>query len=70
MAITIDLSDDESECVLRALTGHINTMTTALRANQSAQLSLAQVERMYADIRTAAVVAGRLPFRPVRLEHA
>lgn len=52
----------------RALTNHISTLTRELRA-QEAQYTPPQIERMYADIRTAATLAGRLPFKPVRMEH-
>lgn len=68
MPTTLDLTDDEADCMRRALTAHISAMTKELRA-QDAEHSPAQMERMYADIRTAATLAGRLPFKPVRTEH-
>lgn len=68
MPATLDFTDDETDCMRRALTAYISAMTRDLRA-QEAEHSPAQMERMYADIRTAATLAGRLPFKPVRTEH-
>lgn len=71
MTQTIDLSPDETDCVVRALTAYITATTQALRAPACAQLSAQQLERMHDDIRTAATLTGRIaiPIR-IRMEHA
>jgi Flp pilus assembly protein CpaB len=61
MPTTIDFTDDEADCMRRALTAHISTLTVALRA-QDDERGVDQVIRMYEDIRIAASLAGRLPF--------
>lgn len=61
MGITLDLTDDETEYLRRAITAHMISMTEQLRAQEDDQRS-AEIERLLADIRTAATLAGRLPF--------
>lgn len=61
MGMTLDLTDDETDYLRRAITAHMVELTEALRAQEEAPGS-AEVERMLADIRTAATLAGRLPF--------
>lgn len=61
MAMTLDLTDDEADYMRRAITAHMIVMTEELRALEG-EHSAAWAEQMYADIRTAATLAGRLPF--------
>lgn len=58
---TLDLSDEETDYIRRAITAHMILMTEELRALEG-EHSAAMAEQMYADIRTAATLAGRLPF--------
>lgn len=68
MVTTIDLTDEQADYMRRAITAHIIAMTEELRALTD-ESSAEQKERVCADIRTAATLAGLLPFRPIRTEH-
>lgn len=69
MIFTIDLTDAELDCMLRALARHVRDTTHALRAQTCAQLSIADVEQMHDDVRVATTLAGRLPLSPRSTEH-
>jgi hypothetical protein len=61
MPTTIDITDEEADCMRRALAVLINNHTMSLRALGD-EHDPARVVRMFEDIRTAASLAGRLPF--------
>jgi hypothetical protein len=65
---TLDIARDDIPCLMRALTGHIMATTRALRSPQAEHFSARMIDEMHADIRKAATIAGRLPFRPALME--
>ena len=68
--LTFDLAEHEVDCLLRSLMEHVETLTRKLRAPEAAQLSAVEVALVCDQIRTAATLAGRLPYRPKRRESA
>jgi hypothetical protein len=70
MQFTVDLTEEEIDCVSRLLIAHISSTTDALRSRAAMQLPPPRVEEMWSDIRIAAVLAGRLSFHATRMEPA
>lgn len=68
--LTFDVAEHEVDCLLRSLMEHVEKLTQRLRAPEAAQLSAAEVACVCDEIRTAATLAGRLPYRPKRREPA
>jgi hypothetical protein len=70
MIFTMDMTAEEIEIVSRLLIAHISSTTDALRSRAVVHVPTAHIERMWTDIRVAAVLAGRLPSHTARTETA
>ena len=64
--LTFDVAEHEVDCLLRSLMEHVETLTRRLREPCAAQLSAVDVAQLCDEIRIAATLAGRLPYRPKR----